>query len=279
MSAHVRLVVCEGAHDLWVMQRVLERLHHYQKLKLSLSGLPQPLGSFIQKQVEKHYLTVQASHVMHETPHFSLAMKHPDSDFIFAFFTANGGLASPDCKAWLNDLRLALGTRLGSPGAHGNRIQSASVCVVVDADDDPAKAKSDVDAWWGSSVPLRDYVASSTPPTEVALWIWPDGKGAEFGTLETVLDELDGGPCVEPSNEIVKLLDEHAPSGCEYLKGGKSIAVCARRTKARLGVRAQWKAPGGSWATWLRDEGLSDTFIDKSDVLKDLGRWLVEKAP
>jgi hypothetical protein len=148
--------------------------------------------------------------------------------------------------------------------------------VVVDADDRPSAVREDVKTWWGAEVSTCSYVAGEQPPTQAGLWIWPDGDGAQHGTLETVLDDVDGGPECTPGREIVALLEGHAPTGCKYAKPGENIPVSARRTKARLGVQAQWHSPGASWATWLKNEGLSDAYIDGSAVLKRLGCWLVE---
>jgi hypothetical protein len=275
---HVRLVVCEGAHDLWVMQRALEVLHGYHKLKTSLGELPQPLGTLITGQVERHYLSVQASRVTPETPHFSLALKHPSADFILAFFTANGGIVSNDCKTWLADLRAALGTRLRTRGS-GHRMESASVSVVVDADDDPKKVRKEVEAWWFGGAPEAAQAPNTIPITYGGLWTWPDGKGAQHGTLEQVLDNVDGGCGGTPAREIVELLNTHAPTDCKYIRKAAPVVAAARQIKARLGVQAQWVAPGGSWATWLRDVGLSADYVKGSNVLNALARWLVEGAP
>jgi len=269
---HVRVVLCEGAHDLWVMQRVLSRVYGYEKHKVPLGKLPDPFGRFIQGRVRDHYLEVLASAENYETPRFSLAMKHPNADFIFAFFTANGGVQSPDCKSWLKKLRQTLGTRLGGQRPGDILVRSTSIWVVVDADEDPVKARDNVEEWWGKAT-------DESPPTRRGIWVWPDGEGRGAGTLEAVLDDVDGGPDATPGREIVALLDEHAPRGCKYSRKNGDVAVSARRTKARLGVVAQWNAPGASWATWLRDQGLSDEYIDDSEVLQRLGLWLVEGAP
>lgn len=278
---HVRLVLCEGVHDLWVMQRVLQCRHGYEKHEVPLGELPAPFGELIRGRIQKHYLEVLASAQRNETPQFSLAMKHPDVDFIFAFFTANGGLGSRDCASWLRELRKALrvvelrkSVSVDLDRRPGGRpwVQSTSICVVVDADDHPDKARNKMDKWWGEAT-------NESLPTRGGLWIWPDGEGRDQGTLEAVLDDVDGGPDTTPGQEIVALLDEHAPKGCKYSKKSGGVARSARRTKARLGVHAQWNAPGASWATWLRDKGLSDEYIDDSDVLQRLGRWLVEGAP
>lgn len=47
---HVRLVLCEGVHDLWVMRRSLEALSGYLVVKDALDKLLHPLGSFANRE-------------------------------------------------------------------------------------------------------------------------------------------------------------------------------------------------------------------------------------
>jgi len=278
----MRLVLCEGAHDLWVMRRVLEHQHGWSTHKVTLDALPYPLGHFVKSRVNDHYLKVKAHQAgAPETPNFSLVMKHPEADFLLAFFTGNGGLNTA-CTSWLDDARKTFQPRhFGRPSTGtADAVASTSVAVLVDGDADPASAIARVESWWGGPVVAGGWTGGPAmePLGQLGLWVWPDGVGLVPGTMEPVIDGVDGGPTGTPGSEIVTLLDEHAPDDCKYAKG-HGVALSARRTKARLGVQAQWASPGSSWASWLRDIGLSKNYIDDTAVLNRVGEWLAAGVP
>lgn len=175
-----------------------------------------------------------------------------------------------------------IGSKIGVSAAPGPTwIASTSWAVVIDADKDPAAAVDGVAAWWGSVVPAAEWSpgSGSTTPAPIGLWVWPKGDASEAGTLEPLLDNVDGGPTATPGSDITALLDTHAPDGSKYTKDEDPIAHKAARIKARLAVHAQWSHPGSSWATWLSKDGLTKDFIDSSHELKALGVWLVDGLP
>lgn len=282
----MRLVLCEGAHDLAVMKSVLTELHGFCEVRRPIGALPHPLGVFVKARVEKHYLTVKTHQAgFNERPNFSAVMESADRSVLLAFFTAGGELNNKHCASWLEEVRLVFAqarfTAVAEQVKGVSTVGSASLAVVVDADDDPAQAIAMVQRWWGSAaIEAGGFVdVNAGLIRRVGVWIWPGGCGGEPGTLEAVLEGVDGGPGGTVAGEIVALLDRHAPDECKYAKASGPVALHARRTKARLGVQAQWTSPGSSWATWLRMVGLRAEFIRGEPIFAALGAWLLDESP